>query len=65
MIERTILREEHKIFRETVGFIQREIVPYHAKLEEDGIVPRELWLKAGAAGLLLLHRSRGIWRHGA
>jgi hypothetical protein len=27
-------------------------VPYHAKWEEDGIVPRELWLKAGAAGLL-------------
>lgn len=53
MIERTIFREEHRIFRETVRrFIEREIVPYHAKWEEDGIVPRELWLKAGAAGLL-------------
>ena len=53
MIERTIFREEHNIFRETVRrFIEREIVPYHAKWEEDGIVPRELWLKAGAAGLL-------------
>ena len=33
-------------------FVEREIVPFHAKWEEDGIVPRELWLKAGAAGLL-------------
>src|SRR5438105_4399596 len=53
MIERTIFREEHQIFRETVRrFVDREIVPFHAKWEEDGIVPRELWLKAGAAGLL-------------
>src|SRR3984893_5125981 len=53
MIERTIFREEHAIFRETVRrFVDREIVPFHAKWEEDGIVPRELWLKAGAAGML-------------
>lgn len=53
MIERTIFREEHEIFRETVRrFVDREIVPFHAKWEEDGIVPRDLWLKAGAAGLL-------------
>src|SRR5260370_30551204 len=51
--ERTIFSEEHEIFRQTVRrFVDREIVPYHAKWEEDGIVPRELWLKAGAAGLL-------------
>src|SRR5262245_29955511 len=53
MIERTIFREEHEIFRQTVRrFVEREIVPFHAKWEEDGIVPRELWLKAGTAGLL-------------
>src|ERR1700752_78119 len=53
MIDRTIFREEHEIFRQTVRrFVEREIVPFHAKWEEDGIVPRELWLKAGAAGLL-------------
>src|SRR2546430_9017713 len=53
MIERTIFREEHEIFRDTVRrFVDREIVPFHAKWEEDGIVPRELWLKAGSAGLL-------------
>jgi len=53
MIERNLFREEHDIFRESVRrFVEREIVPFHAKWEEDGVVPRELWLKAGAAGLL-------------
>src|SRR3981189_1945639 len=53
MIERTIFREEHHIFRKSVRrFVDREIVPFHARWEKDGIVPRELWLKAGAEGLL-------------
>jgi acyl-CoA dehydrogenase len=53
MIERTLFREEHDIFRESVRrFVDREIVPFHARWEQDGVVPRELWLKAGAAGLL-------------
>src|ERR1700684_2788116 len=53
MIERTLFREEHDIFRESVRrFVEREIVPFHAQWEHDGIVPRELWLKAGAAGML-------------
>src|SRR4030081_3414954 len=53
MIDRTIFREEHNIFRESVRrFVDREIVPFHAQWEKDGIVPRELWLKAGAEGLL-------------
>jgi alkylation response protein AidB-like acyl-CoA dehydrogenase len=53
MIERTLFREEHRIFRESVRrFVEREIVPFHAQWERDGTVPRELWLKAGAEGLL-------------
>ena len=53
MIDRTIFREEHDMWRETVRkFIEREIVPFHAQWEEDGIVPRELWLKAGQEGML-------------
>lgn len=41
------------MWRETVRrFVEAEIVPFHAQWEKDGIVPRELWLKAGAAGLL-------------
>jgi alkylation response protein AidB-like acyl-CoA dehydrogenase len=53
MIERSLFREEHNIFRASVRrFVEREIVPHHAQWEHDGIVPRELWLKAGAEGLL-------------
>src|ERR1700758_3859942 len=53
MIQRRLFNEEHNMFRETVRrFVEREIVPFHAQWEKDGIVPRELWLKAGAEGLL-------------
>lgn len=53
MVARTLFREEHNIFRESVRrFVEREIVPHHAQWERDGIVPRDLWLKAGAEGLL-------------
>jgi acyl-CoA dehydrogenase len=53
MIARSLFREEHEIFRSSVRkFVEREIVPCHAQWERDGIVPRELWRKAGAEGLL-------------
>ncbi len=53
MIERTMFSEEHELFRETVQrFIQEEIIPFHEQWEKEGEVPRELWLKAGEAGLL-------------
>ncbi|WP_428630043.1 acyl-CoA dehydrogenase family protein [Sphingopyxis sp.] len=53
MITRSIFSAEHDMWRETVRkFIEKEIVPFHAQWEHDGIVPRELWLKAGEAGLL-------------
>lgn len=45
--------EHHLIFRETVRrFVAEEIVPHHAAWEREGRVPRGLWRKAGAAGLL-------------
>ena len=44
---------EHEDFRKTARtFFEREVVPFHDQWEKDGIVPRELWLKAGEAGLL-------------
>ena len=53
MIERSLFSEEHEIWRANVRrFIEKEIVPFHAQWEHDGIVPRELWLKAGAQGML-------------
>lgn len=53
MFRRELFNEDHEAFRDTVRrFIDQEIAPHHARWEEDGVVPRELWLKAGAAGLL-------------
>jgi acyl-CoA dehydrogenase len=53
MIERSIFAPEHEMWRDTVRrFVEKEIVPFHEQWEKDGIVPRELWLKAGAAGML-------------
>lgn len=50
---RSIFREDHEIFREQVRrFVEREIVPFHGQWEKDGIVPKELWRKAGKEGLL-------------
>mgnify|MGYP003338241872 CR=1 FL=1 len=44
---------EHQMFRETCRrFFEKEVTPFHMKWEEDGIVPRELWRKAGEQGLL-------------
>ena len=53
MIKRDLFNAEHDAFRDTVRkFIDKEISPNHAEWEEHGVVPRELWLKAGAAGML-------------
>ena len=53
MFERRLFQSEHEMFRTSVRkFIEKEIAPHHAQWERDGIVPRELWLKAGEAGLL-------------
>lgn len=50
---RTIFRDDHEIFRDQVRrFIDKEVVPHHAAWEADGIVPKDLWRKAGAEGLL-------------
>ena len=53
MFKRELFNEDHDAFRDMVRrFIAKEIAPYHEQWEEAGVVPRELWLKAGAAGLL-------------
>jgi acyl-CoA dehydrogenase len=53
VIKRGLFSEEHDAFRDMVRkFIENEIAPHHAAWESEGIVPRELWRKAGAAGML-------------
>jgi acyl-CoA dehydrogenase len=45
--------DEHRQFRDTVRrFFQREIEPNIRQWERDGIFPRDLFRKAGAAGIL-------------
>lgn len=49
----SIYEAEHEDFRTTArAFLEREVAPHHDQWEKDGIVPREIWTKAGEAGLL-------------
>ncbi|MGW0502017.1 acyl-CoA dehydrogenase family protein [Micromonospora sp. NPDC003241] len=48
-----LYERDHDEFRELCrAFLAREAVPHHDRWEADGIVDREVWRKAGAAGLL-------------
>jgi len=52
-MQRRIFTAEHEAFRAVVArFAAEEIAPFHDQWERDGIVPREVWKKAGAIGLL-------------
>jgi alkylation response protein AidB-like acyl-CoA dehydrogenase len=52
-MRRTHFTEDHDLFRESFRtFVEREITPYHLEWNEAGLVPRELFAKAGAAGFL-------------
>lgn len=45
--------EEHEMLRDAFKkFIEKEIAPYHEEWEKEGVVPRELWLKAGENGFV-------------
>ncbi|MEU0315900.1 acyl-CoA dehydrogenase family protein [Nocardioides sp. NPDC006273] len=49
----TIYEAEHEDFRATAkAFFEKEVAPFHDEWEKAGIVPRELWKKAGDTGLL-------------
>ncbi|WP_436761247.1 acyl-CoA dehydrogenase family protein [Streptosporangium sp. V21-05] len=51
-MQRDLFEEEHQLFRETVReFLAREVAPHHDRWEKDGIVPREVWKKAGEIGM--------------
>jgi alkylation response protein AidB-like acyl-CoA dehydrogenase len=52
-VRRTLFTEEHTLFRDSFRhFVEKEIVPYIGQWEKDGIVSRDLWLKAGQQGFL-------------
>jgi alkylation response protein AidB-like acyl-CoA dehydrogenase len=49
----SIYEQEHEDFRASVRtFLEKEVVPFHDQWEKDGQVSREVWTKAGEAGLL-------------
>ena len=66
MIPRTIFSQDHELYRDAVRkFIEAEITPFHDQWEKDGVVPRELWLKAGDAGVLCSNVSEEYGGPGA
>jgi alkylation response protein AidB-like acyl-CoA dehydrogenase len=50
---RDLFETDHEDFRASVRtFMEKEVSPNTEQWDKDGIVPRDLWLKAGQAGLL-------------
>jgi alkylation response protein AidB-like acyl-CoA dehydrogenase len=54
-MRRTLFEPEHVDYRESVRrFVAEEITPHHTEWEREGIVPRELFAKAAAKGMLAM-----------
>ncbi len=54
-MRRALFEPEHVDYRESVRrFVAEEITPHHAEWEREGIVPRELFAKAAAKGMLAM-----------
>ena len=54
-MQKQYLTDEHIMFRDAVReFINRDMKPCHEEWERAGIVPRDIWLKAGENGFLCM-----------
>lgn len=54
-MDRNIFDEEHEMFRDAArAFFSKEIKPHSDRWQEQGIVDREAFLKAGEQGMLLM-----------
>jgi acyl-CoA dehydrogenase len=54
-IPRTIFEPEHATMRAAMRrFCEREIAPFHAAWEDQGVVPRAIWRRAGELGFLCM-----------
>jgi alkylation response protein AidB-like acyl-CoA dehydrogenase len=52
-MRRHLFDDEHHLFRESAAtFVAREIIPIQEQVRSSRTIPRELWLTAGAQGLL-------------
>jgi acyl-CoA dehydrogenase len=59
MINSPYYTPQHEAFREVVrDFMERECAPHRVEWQKNGRTPRELWPKAGEAGLLCTKLSR-------
>lgn len=57
-MERTIFTKEHDLFRDQFRkWLEKEVVPFHEKWEEQQQVPREIWRRAGELGFLCPSQS--------
>src|SRR5665647_1260531 len=55
MIERTLFNADHDAFRDSFRrFMEKEIAPHHEAWEEQGMLDRAVWNKAGANGFLCM-----------
>ncbi|MCU0498850.1 MAG: acyl-CoA dehydrogenase family protein [Anaerolineae bacterium] len=53
---RDLYEPEHLAFGSAFqAFLDQEVAPYHAEWEQNGIVDRELWRKAGERGFLAMY----------
>lgn len=53
MLTRPNFTAEHEEFRSTARrFFEREVAPHHRDWEKTGVAPRQVWRKAGEAGIL-------------
>ena len=52
-MQRTLFSEEHDLFRASFRqFLSEEVLPHYERWERDGIIDRDAFAKAGAAGFL-------------
>jgi alkylation response protein AidB-like acyl-CoA dehydrogenase len=53
LVPRSLFADEHDVFRESMRrFIEREVVPDYRAWEDAGLIPRDVWEKAGRIGML-------------
>lgn len=51
--ERTVYSDDHEQFRRSFRqWIDKEVMPNHLEWEQNGIVPRDVWIEAGKHGFL-------------
>lgn len=63
---RSIFLPEHELFRDSLKrFIASDLEPHRSEWEKTGLVPRGVWLKAGAAGFLCCNIPESYGGHGS